>query len=66
MEFRKDIYFAEYLESLGLNERQIKAILYVKEKEPVIFRWKYKLEEKKLNQQKCQLNLRTDYWLLVT
>lgn len=32
VEFRKDIYFAEYLESLGLNVRQVKAVLYVKEK----------------------------------
>jgi len=32
VEFRKDIYFAQYLESLGLNERQVKAVHYVKEK----------------------------------
>jgi ATP-dependent DNA helicase RecG len=32
VEFRKDIYFPEYLKELGLNERQIKAVLYVKEK----------------------------------
>jgi ATP-dependent DNA helicase RecG len=32
VEFRKDIYFPEYLKDLGLNERQIKAVLYVKEK----------------------------------
>ena len=31
VEFRKDIYHTEYLETLNLNERQIKAILYVKE-----------------------------------
>ena len=30
--FRKDIYNKEDLSSLGLNERQIKAVLYVKEK----------------------------------
>jgi len=30
--FRKDIYNKEYLGKLGLNERQIKAVLYVKEK----------------------------------
>lgn len=30
--FRKDIYDKEYLRSLNLNERQIKAIMYVKEK----------------------------------
>ena len=30
--FRKDIYYPEYLQKLGLNERQIKAVLYVKEK----------------------------------
>ena len=30
--FRKDIYTEEYLRSLGLNERQIKAVMYVKEK----------------------------------
>jgi len=30
--FRKDIYTEEYLRKLGLNERQIKAVLYVKEK----------------------------------
>ncbi|MCF6333130.1 MAG: hypothetical protein L3J11_07585 [Draconibacterium sp.] len=32
VEFRKDIYNAEYLRSLKLNSRQIKAILYTKEK----------------------------------
>ena len=30
--FRKDIYTEEYLRDLGLNERQIKAVFYVKEK----------------------------------
>ena len=30
--FRKDIYTEEFLQKLGLNERQIKAIAYVKEK----------------------------------
>jgi ATP-dependent DNA helicase RecG len=33
--FRKDIYTEEYLEKLGLNERQIKAVMYVKEKEKI-------------------------------
>lgn len=30
--FRKDVYTEEYLKKLGLNERQIKAVFYVKEK----------------------------------
>ena len=30
--FRKDSYTEEYLHNLGLNERQIKAVMYVKEK----------------------------------
>lgn len=30
--FRKDVYTEEYLKSLNLNERQIKAVMYVKEK----------------------------------
>ena len=30
--FRKDIYTEEYLRSLGLNERQVNAVIYVKEK----------------------------------
>lgn len=30
--FRKDIYDKKYLEELNLNERQIKAVLYIKEK----------------------------------
>ncbi|MBW6517328.1 MAG: helix-turn-helix domain-containing protein [ANME-2 cluster archaeon] len=30
--FRKDVYDDEYLHSLNLNERQIKAVMYVKEK----------------------------------
>ena len=30
--FRKDVYSEEYLSQLGLNERQIKAVMYVKEK----------------------------------
>ncbi|WP_461863915.1 ATP-binding protein [Thermococcus sp.] len=29
---RKDIYTEDYLRKLGLNERQIKAVLYVREK----------------------------------
>lgn len=32
VEFRKDIFTEEYLSKLGLNERQIKAVMYVKEK----------------------------------
>jgi ATP-dependent DNA helicase RecG len=32
VEFRKNIYFPEYLKDLGLNERQIDVVLYVKEK----------------------------------
>jgi ATP-dependent DNA helicase RecG len=32
VEFRKNIYTEEYLRKLGLNERQIKAVMYVKEK----------------------------------
>jgi ATP-dependent DNA helicase RecG len=31
VEFRKDIYHEEYLTELGLNERQIKAVLFAKE-----------------------------------
>jgi len=30
--FRKDIYTEEYLRKLGLNERRIKTMMYVKEK----------------------------------
>ncbi len=30
--FRKNIYTEEYLRQLGLNERQIKAVMYVKER----------------------------------
>mgnify|MGYP000894267482 CR=1 FL=1 len=33
--FRKDIYNEEYLRNLGLNERQIKAVMYVKEKNSI-------------------------------
>jgi len=33
--FRKDIYTEEYLKKLGLNERQIKAVKYVKEKREI-------------------------------
>jgi ATP-dependent DNA helicase RecG len=32
VEFRKNIYTEEYLRKLGLNERQIKAVMYVKER----------------------------------
>lgn len=32
VEFRKDIYNQEYLSDLGLNERQVKAVLFAKEK----------------------------------
>ena len=33
--FRKDIYTEEYLRKMGLNERQIKAVMYVKEKRKI-------------------------------
>ena len=33
VEFRKDIYNESYLQSISLNDRQIKAILYTKENE---------------------------------
>ena len=32
IEFRKDIYDEKYLQSLNLNDRQVKAILFVREK----------------------------------
>lgn len=32
MQFKKDNYNEEYLRELGLNEWQVKAVLYVKEK----------------------------------
>ncbi len=32
VEFRKDIFHKEYLQELGLNERQVKAVLYLKER----------------------------------
>ena len=35
VEFRKDIYTEEYLRKLGLNERQIKAVMYVKENDKI-------------------------------
>jgi ATP-dependent DNA helicase RecG len=31
VEFRKDIYNEEYLQSVGISERQIKALMYTKE-----------------------------------
>jgi ATP-dependent DNA helicase RecG len=35
VEFRKDIYTSKYLKSLDLNERLIKAVLYVKENKKI-------------------------------
>ncbi len=35
IEFRKDIYNEKYLQLLNLNERQVKAVLYVKNKEKI-------------------------------
>ena len=35
VEFRKDIYTEEYLRGLGLNERQINAVVFLKEKERI-------------------------------
>lgn len=32
VEFRKDIYYEKYLQSLNLNDRQVKAVLFAKEK----------------------------------
>ena len=32
MRFRKDIFTEKYLEKLGLNERQLKAVMFVKAK----------------------------------
>lgn len=33
--FRKDVYTEDYLRNLGLNDRQIKAVMYVKEHEKI-------------------------------
>lgn len=33
--FRKDIYHTEYLQSLGLNDRQVRAVLFAKEKRKI-------------------------------
>lgn len=41
--FRKDIYTEEYLHSLNLNERQIKAVMFVKEKKKITNREYQKL-----------------------
>ncbi len=35
VEFRKDIYNEKHLKSLGLNDRQLKAVLYAKEKKKI-------------------------------
>lgn len=35
IEFRKDIYNEKYLQSLNLNERQVKAVLFVKNKRKI-------------------------------
>jgi ATP-dependent DNA helicase RecG len=35
VEFRKNIYTEEYLRKLGLNERQINAVAFLKEKEKI-------------------------------
>jgi len=35
VEFRKDKFNIEYFESLGLNKRQIEALIYVKEKSKI-------------------------------
>ncbi len=51
--FRKDIYTEEYLRKLGLNERQIKAVMYVKEKGRITNR-----EYQKIN--KCFRNTATN------
>ena len=32
LEFMKEVYTEEYLREVGLNERQIKAVMYVKER----------------------------------
>lgn len=32
VEFRKNIYYPEYLQSMGLHERQVKGVLFAKEK----------------------------------
>ena len=35
VEFRIDIYTEEYLTNIGLNQRQIKAVLFVKDKRKI-------------------------------
>lgn len=35
VEFRKDIFYPEFLQALGLNERQLKAVLFAKENEKI-------------------------------
>ncbi len=48
---RKDVYTVEYLQNIGLNERQIKAVLYVKEKGKITNK-----EYQKLNQVSRQMS----------
>ena len=54
--FRKDIYTEEYLRNLGLNERQIRAVIYVKEKGKITNR-----EYKELN----TVSNKTEYFEVV-
>ena len=53
LRFRKDIYTEEYLRNIGLNERQIKGVSYVKEKGKITNR-----EYQKLNT--CSRNTATN------
>ena len=53
LRFRKDIYTEEYLRNIGLNERQIKGVKYVKEKGKITNR-----EYQKLNT--CSRNTATN------
>jgi len=53
--FRKDVYTEEYLRSLGSNERQIKAVKYIKEKGKITLR-----EFRKLCPEFAERTLRKD------
>ena len=54
--FRKDRYNQQSLRELGLNERQIKAVLYVKEKEKITNREYQEINECSRNTASSELN----------
>ena len=63
--FQKDVFNAEYLQTVGLNERQVKAVLFVKDKGKITNREYQEINDIKKSVSATELQYLTDREILV-